>query len=412
MVCTPGGKMPTPQQLVTRARRLTAEGKPEPALRLYARVLEMEPSMTDVMDASAELLWEMGDVKGARDLCLRSIALAPNASADKYITLGHLEQGQPAVEAFERALALVRSELESLKSTTAVVGAGAASNAAGALSPEEVKVKRAELKVRGAAVMTACAKVYLTDLFDEPGSLARCERLLDLALEGDAKNAEACQALADLRLTQYRRGEALVLVNRAHELGRNSAASGGPVPSYDFRLVTSRLFAELSEYDVAADCLRELSYEDECDCEVFYLLGLVCLMSGQAVEGQAALQRAKSLLEEAKAPGSDSGVAFDGTAPLLARVEALLRREAVLEEEKAAFWNPRWWASGGGGGVDDAAASPAAHAAASHAPSPHDAEGKFARPSPTVQPAPVPAPTMERAPAALASALSPEPSAV
>jgi hypothetical protein len=61
-------------------------------------------------------------------------------------------------------------------------------------------------------VMAAIAKVYLTDCFVEKDSQKICEELLDQSLLYDPENPESTQALADLRMSQNRKGEALVMV--------------------------------------------------------------------------------------------------------------------------------------------------------------------------------------------------------
>jgi hypothetical protein len=71
-------------------------------------VLETEPDRTEVLDASAELLAELGDVDGAKDLLLRSAELSPNTGHAKYVLLGHLEHGARAVECFEKGYDLLK----------------------------------------------------------------------------------------------------------------------------------------------------------------------------------------------------------------------------------------------------------------------------------------------------------------
>ena len=83
------------------------------------------------------------------------------------------------------------------------------------------------MKKQLSSVLTAIAKVFLTDCFMEDGSLDHCDRLLDQALQYDPDNPEACQALADLRLTQNRRGESLMLVRRTVEV-RDPAPRAAP----------------------------------------------------------------------------------------------------------------------------------------------------------------------------------------
>ena len=372
--------------LLKRARALSERGESEAALRLYVKVLEMEPDNAAVMAAAAELLAELGDGAAARELLLKAIALDPTHGADKYVLLGHLEQGGRAILAFERALELMAAQAAGLGRVDGDVRLAAQKKALGR---------------RTASVMASLAKVYLTDCFLEKDALKQCERLLDGALLQDPGCAEATQALADLRLSQGRRGEALLLVLRTVELSAASTASRGsskggggppsgrdgtspssssaaasssysssPSDSYDFRTVTSRLLVELGQYEPAASLLEALAAEDGEDTEVWYLLGLCCMLLGRPGRSRQALGAARELLLRAQA-GTDTA--------LLEQIEALLERPALSEEDKSTFWNPRWWvrsdgkaegspapsvANGGsiydGGGAGSAAAAAAA----------------------------------------------------
>jgi len=149
--------------------------------------------------------------------------------------------------------------------------------------------------------------------------------------------AEACQALADLRLTQDRRGESLLLIRRTVEVCYH--LPDGLAPSYDFRTVTARLLVELSQYDTAVSILKELTGEDGEDTEVLFLLGICHILCGRQAACGKVLGRAKELL------------AAGGAGPetqLVRQIDALLARRSVTEEEKRAFWNPRWWVQAAG----------------------------------------------------------------
>lgn len=197
------------------------------------------------------------------------------------------------------------------------------------------------VKRKMASVFVAMAKVYLTDCFEQRNAKDICEALLDKALEYDGENPEACQALADLRLSQGRRGEALLLVNRTVDICDNLPK--GLVPTYDFRMVTARLLVELSQYEDASSILGELSSEDGDDTEAWYLLGICFMLLSQPSACKKALKHAKKLLEEGMT-GSD--------AALLKQIDVLLDRRTITEAEKGQFWNPRWWVTAAGRATD------------------------------------------------------------
>jgi len=322
----------SPAALAKRARALADRGDLEKALRLYIRVLEAEPDDTASMDAAAEILAELGDGEGARELVLKSIQVAPETGAGKYVLLGHLEHGRAAIEAFESGLAILTRDHDRLEEA----------DGEGGRAGEEAAARARALKKQMSSALTAIAKVYLTDCLSDCNSEEICEKILDKALLHDPENPEACQSLADLRLSQGRKGEALALVRRTVDLCESLPE--GLIPSYDFRAVTARLLVELSEYKLAVAILNELTGEDNEDTEVWYLLGLCHMLRRNPKLCREALNRAKLLLEQSGSVDTH----------LLEQINSLLARRAVAESEKEKFWNPRWWLQG------DYAARPAA----------------------------------------------------
>jgi len=318
-----------------RAKTLADKGYTEDALNLYIKVLEMEPDNTSAMDWAAELLAELGDAEGAKELIVRSIELQPSQGYEKFVLLGHLEANMDAIYAFERGLELLKAEFDKLE--------GSQQDAS--KSGKEAAARVPELKRKMSAVLVAIAKVYLTDCFEDPSSKETCESLLDRALEYDAQNPEACQALGDLRLSQGRRGEAMMLVRRSMEICQD--LPDGLVPTYDFRMVTARLLVELSQYDVAATALDDLCCEDEEDTEAWYLLGMCHLLLSQPAECKKALNKAKKLLLD--------GAGNCGVDTLLEQIGKLLERRTISESEKELFWNPRWWVAAAGKAVQQPA---------------------------------------------------------
>jgi len=321
-------RAPPPAALARRALLLARRGDGEGALRLYVKVLELEPDNCAALDAAAEILAELGDAEGAKELLHKSVELSPARGHEKYVLLGHLDCGASAVRSFERGLELLEAELRQL------AGPGArGDDEDGALLGQ-----RAEVRAKMAEVLTAMAKVYLTDCFMERDAHSVCEELLDRSLTCDADNPETTQALADLRLSQGRRGEALLLVRRTMELCAGGCGGEGVAPSYDFRCVTARLLVELSRYELAEQVLVELAAEDDQDTEVWYLLGLCYLLLDMPKKCREALLEAKQQLEQTRN--------LDTT--LLNQINSLLERRSMTEEEKATYWNPRWWINDSG----------------------------------------------------------------
>eukprot|EP00240_Pyramimonas_obovata_P002346 CAMPEP_0118928592 /NCGR_PEP_ID=MMETSP1169-20130426/5818_1 /TAXON_ID=36882 /ORGANISM="Pyramimonas obovata, Strain CCMP722" /LENGTH=444 /DNA_ID=CAMNT_0006870619 /DNA_START=555 /DNA_END=1889 /DNA_ORIENTATION=- len=311
-------RTPSPIVLAQRAKVLVEKGDEEGALRLYVKCLELEPENTMYLDSAAEILAELGDDVGAKDLVVKSIEIAPNQGHGKYLLLGHLERGDTAITSFEKCLDVLNIELAQL-------------NVPGTLLDKEVASEKTKIKKIMSEVMAAIAKVYLTDCFMEKDAQKICQELLDQSLLYDPDNPESTQALADLRMSQNRKGEALVMVRRTMDICAN--LDGGLSPSYDFRCVTARLLMELSQYEHAEGVLEDLVMEDEEDTEVWYLLGLCYLLLHKPNKCRTALSQAKYLLERTRTSNTH----------LMEQINCLLERRCITEEEKKTFWNPRWW---------------------------------------------------------------------
>lgn len=312
------------ERLLGRARKLADYGDSEKSLRILISLLESQPECTGPLDLAAEVLLETGDYLGAKELVLRSIQIKPKENEVKYVLLGQLEHGRDAIEAFTKAYDVLISEHDALAEGALESGKLA----------KESKKRREALKIKMSSVLTSIAKVYLVDCFHEVKAESLCEETIDKALLYDPNNPEAVQALADLRLSQHRKGEALSLVQRTLDLC--SGARGAMAPTYDFRAVTARLLVELSKYDVAITILRDLVSEDEEDTEVWYLLGLCYVLTGDAARSKLALTKAKTIIETVS--GAD--------ASLIERIDRLIEHRVISEVDKDKYWNPRWWTSG------------------------------------------------------------------
>lgn len=114
-------RTPSNDALLRHAHRYAERGEAERALRLFIKILETDPDRTDVLDASAELLAELGDVDGAKDLLLRSVELRPEVGSAKYVLMGHLEHGARAVECFQKGYDLLKGKSEGDRKKTKIL---------------------------------------------------------------------------------------------------------------------------------------------------------------------------------------------------------------------------------------------------------------------------------------------------
>ena len=110
-------------------------------------------------------------------LLRQSVEMAPNENASKYMYLGQALEGAEAVENFERGLAIMQRDLESLQP-----------------SPDtDVEEHAQELRRGLCAGYCAIAEVLLPDADTTASIYTRCERALQ-----QAQQVRYCQAVAEL----------------------------------------------------------------------------------------------------------------------------------------------------------------------------------------------------------------------
>jgi len=214
----------------------------------------MEQENTKIMDAAGEILAELGRTDEAKQMLLRSIQLAPDGPADKYLNLAQLMDGQAA-------LAMYRRGIDILNSRRQLCG--------------ETSSEAASLCKSLSTALCACAEIFMTDLCDEPNAEAQCEDFLQRAVAvttPENPNPEPLQAIANLRLRQNRRDDAATYMQRTMQVLR-SYGEEDEKPNGAFRTVTAKLLIELKQYDDAVEVLDALLEEDEDDPQLHYLLG-------------------------------------------------------------------------------------------------------------------------------------------
>ena len=131
---------------------------------------QVEPANTSVVDALGGLLLDVGDVNGAMEMLQRSIHLAPNDNASKYMYLGQVQEGAEAVESFERGITIMQREVTRLESA--------------AQTSSDFSERRQQLdELRRALCSGHCAiaEVLLPDADTAEQIYTRCERALQQA---------------------------------------------------------------------------------------------------------------------------------------------------------------------------------------------------------------------------------------
>ena len=175
------------------------------ALEHYRAALELAPDNVAVLDGMGEACVQLGDMETARQLLERSVALAPDGDAARYMNLGQMSEGEDALKWYESGVRRLRTERGEL---------------------DQASGSRTELQERWAAstqalatALCSVAEMYLTDFCDEAEAEQRCEALATEAVElvqglQEQVLAEPYQTLASLRLSQERPEEAVALLDK------------------------------------------------------------------------------------------------------------------------------------------------------------------------------------------------------
>lgn len=196
------------------------------------------------------------------------------------MALAQLSEGQQALELFQKAI-----EITSLE--------GSPENDARTLS----------------SLYCSMAELYMTDLCMEANAEERCETLLEKARSVCPESYEVLQTLANMKMSQDRPEEAReflfqsISMWKAIPFGKLTEAisirlSPYPLsyciddddyPSFEFRLVSSRLLVEMQQWEAAREVLETLTQEDDEILEIWYLLALTLHALNQIKDSKRAL---------------------------------------------------------------------------------------------------------------------------
>ena len=94
-------------ELLKKAESLFAECQFELAMKFYQRVLEIEPNNIQGLDGMGSLLLECGELDNAKEALIRSIRLAPESGAMKYLNLAQLLNGLDAIKCYHKGIELL-----------------------------------------------------------------------------------------------------------------------------------------------------------------------------------------------------------------------------------------------------------------------------------------------------------------
>ena len=184
-------------QLMEEGRSHQAEENHAAALKCFKAALERSPKNLDAMEAYGFTLLETGDVEEGQNVLQQCISTAPNNGSRTYFVLAQLSNsGEQAVELYEKGIEIANGELQNEMD-------------------EKVNAKLEE-EIVGALCGLAEVFLEMAEVCQDRTEIGRldekAERVILQALalaKGGQSMMETLQTLANLRLSQGRREEAL-----------------------------------------------------------------------------------------------------------------------------------------------------------------------------------------------------------
>jgi tetratricopeptide (TPR) repeat protein len=252
MVRRSGSTQYSVAELVTKAEALVDQCQPDLAVQFYERALKQEPNNSALLDAVGELSTELDNPERALQVFQQSAALAPAQNPSKWFYLSQLVAGEEAEKYATQGVTFLKQELERVA--------------------DQASDEAAVIKKQICDAYCALGELYMTDLCDHDQAEARCEAYFTEAMKFDVGLPEPTQALANLRLTQQRKDEALALLEETYRR-LNDNCDEHSLPPLEFRIFTGKLLIEVEQYEAASDVLEGVMQEDDENAEIWFLVG-------------------------------------------------------------------------------------------------------------------------------------------
>ncbi len=261
----------TPELLIEQANIALSNVQPELALKFYERALLLSPNDTNIMDALSDVYIQLGNNVKGKELLLNSVTLQPTVNPYKWMYLAQLQQGLEAKNSYNKGIEL--------------------------LLP--LATDNSEIQHQLCKIYCSIAELYLTDLCYEDGAEDCCERAINEALLLDKTSIDARQTLVNLKLSQNRGNDAVVIIQEVYneiktiinrintraiinELKNENDDDDVLLPELDFCISTCKLLIECASFkpqlaEYAIDLGSELLNLDDDNIELWYILGVAAL---------------------------------------------------------------------------------------------------------------------------------------
>ena len=189
--------------------------------------------LTPAMELLAQVLIGKQKTKEAFQWLTQCCKLQPDGGAEKWMYYGQLIGGREALEAFKRGIACMfkarasiveKGQHETQKRVDPLSVPFTMSDPV-VETPAQLSQQLQSLSKQISSGYTSMAELFVTDLCDEEGAEAECEKLLQLALQNCETNPDALYALANLRTIQQREPEACQVMEKLFEALRQCRAA-------------------------------------------------------------------------------------------------------------------------------------------------------------------------------------------
>mmetsp|Transcript_28194 Transcript_28194/g.38778 ORF Transcript_28194/g.38778 Transcript_28194/m.38778 type:complete len:378 (-) Transcript_28194:42-1175(-) len=326
-------KTPSVEDHLEMAADAIVEYELEVAANHYKSALALSPDNCSIMDALADLNIQLGLPSEALELLICSTTMAPTENPFKWLFLAQLQSGETALASYTTGIQILTANLEEQNDRVDVV------------------------KQQIAKAYCGIAELYLTDLCYEEAAEQSCEAAISAALAAHEGSLDACQALASLRISQCRRGEACAVMaqvaDRVWGLRERYRArtiveelqgqeEGEEMPEMEFLVATAKLLIECSQDDAlfaerAAELLQDLLLDDDENIELWYLLGVVALSQQprQTEQARYHLQTARDMMIAVKqqllAGGEEASFPYEEQLRLVDEHLALLGEDQAVQ---------------------------------------------------------------------------------
>lgn len=285
-----------PKQLLAEATAHLEQGDATSAVSLAKQALSTALDTDDARACAAhnllgEIHVELGEIDAARTYFLAAVAIDTDGAlpedvgggAEKFNWLAQLSEdgGADSVQWYDKAAACLRAQVQVL--TDAVAEAKRKGSAHGTLEKElEGRVEEKKLKL--AETLCAVAEVYMTDLSWEEDAEARCEALITEATMLAPELPDAWQTVANVRVSQSRREDAVAALERSLALWSDLDPMDPRVPDFPSRVALTRLLMECELEQRATKVCERLVLEDDESVEAYYLGGFAHYTLGEKLK--------------------------------------------------------------------------------------------------------------------------------